>query len=138
MARFVGFAGGAALNFELGAGADTTPDAFSFTDQTGVGILATVTSAPITVAGVNAATPISITGGEYSVNGGAWTSAAGTVVNGDSVRVRHTASAAYSTQVDTVLDIGGVTDTFSSTTEAEPAPGSGVIVVRWWRRRARR
>jgi hypothetical protein len=137
MARLIGFAGGAALNFEQEE-ADVIPDAFAFSDQTGVGILSTCTSNAVVVAGINGPAAISITGGEYSVNGGAWTSAPGTVVNGDSVRVRHTAAAAYETQTDTVLDIGGVTDTFSSTTEAEPVGGSGVIVVRWWRRRGRR
>ena len=33
------------------------------------------------------------TGGEYSVDGGAYTSADGSVANGQSVRVRHTATA---------------------------------------------
>ena len=59
---------------------DTTPDAFSFVDQTGVARSAAIISAPITVAGINAASPISIVGGEYSTDGGAtWTTAAGTV-----------------------------------------------------------
>ena len=41
---------------------------------------------------------------------------AGTVANGNSVRVRHTSSGAPGTAVDTVLNVGGVSDTFSSTT----------------------
>src|SRR5688572_586902 len=106
-------------------GADTTPDAFSFTDQTGVGIVSTCTSNTITVAGIDAAATITITGGEYSINGGAWTSSAGSVNNGDTVQVRHTSSAAYSTATNTALTIGGVSDTFTSTTEAEPTPGNG-------------
>jgi hypothetical protein len=137
VARIIGFAGGAALNFEQEE-ADTVPDAFAFSDQTGVGILSTCMSAPITVAGITGPTAISVTGGEYSVNGGAFTSSPGTVVNGDQVRARHSASGGYETDTNTVVDIGGVTDTFTSTTEAEPAPGVGVIAVRWWRRRGRR
>jgi hypothetical protein len=118
--------------------ADTTPEAFSFVDQTGVGLSTVRTSAAITVDGIEAPAAISVSGGTYSINGGAFTSDAGVVSDGDSVRVRHTAAAAYETQTDTILDIGGVTDTFSSTTSEEPAPGSGVICVRWWKRRGRR
>lgn len=119
------------------AGPDTTPDAFTFTDQTDVGIGSTCESNAITVAGIDAAADISITGGEYSVNGGAYTSSAGTVVAGDTVTVRHTSSFAYETATDTVLTIGGVSDTFTSTTQAEPAGGSTVVIPIWRRRRRR-
>ena len=98
---------------------DVVPDAFSFTDQTNVASGTTITSNAVTVTGVNTATAISITGGQYSVNGANFTSTAGTVNNGDSVRAQHTSSSSHSTQVDTTLTIGGVSDTFSSTTSAE-------------------
>jgi hypothetical protein len=95
---------------------DTTPDAFSFTDQTGVDLDTEIESNSITVAGISEPAAISITGGEYSVNGGAYTSAAGTVNDGDDVTVRHTSASAEGTAVSTVLTIGGVSDTFTSTT----------------------
>jgi len=98
--------------------ADTTPDAFTFTDQTGVALSTVIESAVITVSGINIAAAISVTGGEYSINGGAWTSTAGTVTNGQTVKVRHTSSAANATATNTVLTIGGVIDTFTSTTIA--------------------
>lgn len=101
------------------AGQDTTPDAFSFAAQTGVERSTTMTSESITVSGINAATPISVSGGQYSINGGAFTSTAGTVTNGQTVRVQHTSSDAYQTQVNTTLTIGGVNGIFSSTTKAE-------------------
>ncbi|MCE5210974.1 MAG: hypothetical protein LLG40_05430 [Deltaproteobacteria bacterium] len=100
------------------AAVDTTPDAFTFTDQTNVALSTVIESAAITVSGINSATAISVTGGEYSINGGAWTSAAGTVTNGQTVKVRHTSSAANATATNTVLTIGGVSDTFTSTTTA--------------------
>lgn len=99
-----------------GAGADTTPNAFTFLDQTGVAVSSPITSAAIVVTGINAAAAISITGGTYSINGGSFTSSPGTVVNNDSVVVRHTSSGSQSTAVNTVLTIGGVSDTFTSTT----------------------
>ena len=109
------------------AAPDMEPDAFSFTDQTGVALSTVVTSNSITVSGINAAADISVSGGEYSINGGGFTSASGTVSNADTVVVRHTSSNANSTAVQTTLTIGGVSDTFSSTTLAaeDNSNGSG-------------
>lgn len=101
-----------------GSSTDTTPDAFSFTAQTGVALSTVITSNAITVAGINRPAPISITGGTYSINGGTFTSTAGTVTNGQTVTVRHTSSAANSTVTTTTLTIGGVSAAFTSTTVA--------------------
>lgn len=133
---------------------DVTPDAFSFTDQAGVEPSATVTSNAITVGGIEAATAISVAGGQYSIGCTAtFTSASGTISNGQTVCVRHTASSAFSTAVNTTLTIGGVADTFTSTTRAAPAnatesSGGGgggfgiglllpMLLVLGWRRRRR-
>jgi hypothetical protein len=98
--------------------ADTTPNAFAFTDQTNVARSSTITSNSISVSGINTAASISVTGGTYSINGGAFTSAAGNVNNGDTVQAQHTSSASFSTNTDTTVSIGGVSDTFTSTTLA--------------------
>jgi len=100
--------------------ADTTPDPFTFVDQTGVELNTVVTSNVITVTGINAAAPISITGGTYAINGGAYTSSSGTVNNGNTVTVRVTSSGSYSTTVNAKLTIGEVSDTFSVMTRAAP------------------
>jgi hypothetical protein len=121
-----------------GGGSDTTPDAFSFADQTGVPTSSIITSSPITITGIDTAATVTVTGGERSIDLGVWTSSAGTVTNGQEIRVRHTSSASYETTTDTVLDVSGVTDTFTSTTEAEPAPGSGGSNIITLRRRIRR
>jgi Domain of unknown function (DUF5011) len=97
---------------------DTTPDAFTFVDQTGVALSSVITSAPITIAGINAPSPISVTGGEYSIADGAWTSTPGTVTNGQTVSVRGTSSATNSTAKAVTLTVGGVSDTFDMTTVA--------------------
>lgn len=102
----------------VAGGADTTPDAFTFTDATGQALGTVVESNAITVAGINAAANISVTGGEYQIDGGAWTSSVGTVTLGQTVKVRHTTSASNSTATNTVLTIGGVSDTFTTTTVA--------------------
>lgn len=98
---------------------DTTPDAFSFTAQVGVGLSAMVESNAITISGINTPTSISISGGDYSVNGGAYTFVAATVKNGDKVQLRHTASASFAGSVTTTLTIGGVSSSFKSTTLAK-------------------
>ena len=98
--------------------ADTTPEAFTFTDQTGVALNTTITSNAVTVSGINTASAVSITGGEYSINGKAYTSTAGTVNNGDTVTVQLTSSSSYLTTVNSILTIDGVSDTFSVTTAA--------------------
>lgn len=100
------------------AAGDTTPDAFTFTDQTDVAVNTTRTSNAITVAGITAAANISITGGTYQIGAGSFVSTSGTVTNGQTVTVRHTSSASNSTATNTVLTIGGVSDTFTSTTVA--------------------
>jgi len=103
------------------AARDTTPNRFTFTDQSGVALNTLITSNTITVAGINAGASISISGGQYSRNGGAFTSSKGTTYNGENIQVRHTSATAYSTTTNTVLTIGGVKDTFSSTTLANSA-----------------
>ena len=97
---------------------DTTPNAFSFTDVTNVALSSTQTSNTITVAGLNTSTSVSISGGTYSKNGGGYTSANTTAVNGNTFAVRHTASGSFSTAASCTLNIGGVTDAYSSTTLA--------------------
>lgn len=106
---------------------DTTPDAFSFTDQTSVDVDTEITSAAIQVTGIDAAADITVTGGTYSINGGAFTADAGTVNVGDEVRTRHTSSASYVTATNTTVTIGGVSDIFTSTTRVEPAGEAGGV-----------
>lgn len=121
------------------AGSDTTPDAFSFTDQSGVALSSTITSAPITVAGIDAAADITVSGDAsslYIINGGTPTADPGTVVNGDEVQAVHTSSASYLTLTNTVLTIGGVSDTFTSITEGDPANAAYIFrpfSFNWWK-----
>ena len=98
---------------------DSTPDAFSFIDQLDVDLNTTLTSNVVTVAGINTAVAITINNGEYAINGGSYSSVAAEVVNGDTVSVRQVSSSVYQTTINTILTIGGVSDTFSVTTLAE-------------------
>jgi hypothetical protein len=108
---------------------DTIPDPFTFTDQTGVGLSQTITSNTIPVSGITCASAISITGGTYSINGGSYTSVSGAVNNGDTVTVRQTSSGSYSTTTTATLTIGGVSDTFSVTTQTGTGCSGDVVVL---------
>jgi hypothetical protein len=97
---------------------DTTPDALSFASQADAARSASVTSAEITISGINAVAAVTITGGEYSIDSGPFTAAAGSITNNQKIRVRATTSAQFSTVTSTVLTVGGVSATFSVTTLA--------------------
>jgi hypothetical protein len=113
--------------------ADLSPDAFSFADQTNVSQSTVITSSPITIAGIDFPTDITVSGGEYSINAGAFTSNAGMVALGDTVRARHTSSALTLTATNTLVTIGGVSDTFTSTTAAIIIPTPAQVTVRAYR-----
>ncbi|MFL0799630.1 MAG: hypothetical protein K6L80_04205 [Agarilytica sp.] len=102
-----------------GSNPDTTPDSFSFTAEAAVEPGEQVESASVTITGIDSAAAISISGGEYRVNGGSYTSGSGTVSNGQSVQVRLTASSEFSSDASLTLTIGGVSGTYTVTTLAQ-------------------
>ncbi len=88
---------------------DKKPAAFSFTSQTDVATSTLLESNTITISGMDAdlTTPISISGGEYSKDGGAtWVSTDGTVQLNDTVKVRQTSSATGATTTIATLTLG--------------------------------
>jgi len=105
---------------------DTVPNTFNIIDQTDVALGTSIQSIAFTVTGINAATTISVTDGEYSIDGGPYASDPGTVINDQAIRVRHISSINPSTVISTVVTIGGVSGTFSSTTTSMNANYSGV------------
>ncbi len=105
---------------------DTEPNPFTFTNVTGVALSSEVTSNTITVAGIEAPADISTLSGAYSIGcNDTFTRDPGTINNGDTVCVRHNASAAPSATNTTTLTIGGVTGTFTTTTRAVSGGGGG-------------
>ncbi|HTF95543.1 MAG TPA: hypothetical protein VL995_05400, partial [Cellvibrio sp.] len=101
---------------------DTTPDGFTYTASTNAATSAAVTSPTVTISGINTSTPVSISGGEYSINGGAFTSAAGTITNGQTLAVRITASDKTNTPKEATITVGGVSAKFTVTTAADVTP----------------
>ena len=112
---------------------DTTPDTFNFTNQTDITINTLTTSNSITVTGINNPTAISIANGEYEIDGdNNWRTTPNGISKNQTVKVRQTSSATNATITNTILTIGGITDTFSLKTEGTlkgDANGDSVINV---------
>src|SRR5687768_6056716 len=92
---------------------DTTPDAFSFATQTKVAPDTPIESEPVTITGINVPAQLSITGGEYSIEGRPYRDGPGTVLNDQQVRIRVRSSSESSGDVSATLTIGGVSGTFA-------------------------
>ena len=127
----------APLTIQKPAGSKT-PDAFAFLPRTDAIPGALVVSNTTTLYGMNALAPISIVGGQYSLNGGGYTAVAGLAANGDRVSVRAAAPGVISKTATATLTVNGVSAPFHVTTftpldpftaltlQADPAPGSSV------------
>jgi hypothetical protein len=103
--------------------ADTTPNAFTFTDISNVAASTLFTSNTITISGLGASinAPATVTGGSYSKNGGAFQPAGSfTVANGDTIALQATSNATAGGSVNVVLSVGGASgvtsDTYTITT----------------------
>lgn len=103
------------------------PLPFAFVDRTNVALSTTITSAAVTITDITAPTVINVTGGTYSVGCTAtFRSTASTISNNQAVCVRHTSAGANGTATNTVLTVGGIADTFTSTTLAVDTDGDGI------------
>lgn len=97
---------------------DTTPDAFSFTDQTGVELSTLTTSNSIAISGINSSASVSVSGQgspQVRINGGSWVTS-GSITNGQTLEVRLTSSASFVTAHTATVTVGGVNDVWSVTT----------------------
>ncbi|HEU5134116.1 MAG TPA: hypothetical protein VFU13_03130 [Steroidobacteraceae bacterium] len=111
---------------------DTTPDPFTFASQSKVPADTPVESEPAIISGINLPAKLSITGGEYSIDGDAYRDSPGVIRNDQQVRIRVQSSGESSGEVSATLTIGGVSGTFTVTTvnfsgrvEAEAASLTG-------------
>ena len=106
---------------------DTTPNAFTIPAEQDVEPGEEVISEAVTINGINRPTPISIVGGEYSINSAAYTSAEGTINNNQSVTVKVLAPEASNETAEATLTVGGVNAIFSIATVVDNTPPSVTI-----------
>ncbi len=98
---------------------DTTPDAFTYVVRSGVTTNVYVTSESKTLTGFTNAAPISVVDGQFSVDGGAFTGAPGTVLPGQSLRLRHVSAVSADTAAVSPVTVGGYSTEFRSHTSAQ-------------------
>lgn len=99
----------------------TTPDRFLFAPSYFLPPGSIAVSNTVTVTGITAAAPISISGGEYRIGDGNFTASPGTVGNGLTVTVRQSSSDSFGTAKTATLTIGGFSAPFQVTTWPRPA-----------------
>lgn len=95
----------------------SAPNPFTFTSVSNVDPLSVNVSNIVTLAGMTTL-PYTITNGEISINGGAFTSAPGNLNNGQTIQVRQTAPAQYGASGVTTLNIGSASYGFNVGTKA--------------------
>lgn len=110
--------------------ADDTPDDFSFLAVVDADPETQYVSDPAEVTGMDAGTAISVANGEYRINGGAWTSDAGTIDPGDTLELRATSSADQETEITVAVTVGTLTVEWSITTAAAQTLKQHLIVSR--------
>lgn len=98
---------------------DTTPDAFVFQDVSDATLSTNYISNTLTITGINTPVPVSITGGQYRISStGSFTSATGTISNGQTITVQLTSAPAGGMTENAILTLGWVSDTYSVQTQA--------------------
>ena len=101
-----------------GVPADTTPDAFNFTDQSNLNLNTLIYSNTVTISGINQTVSVSATNGaQFSINGGSYVTS-GSISNGQTLRIRLTSSGSYDTTTSTTVTVGGTSDIWSITTRS--------------------
>ncbi|WP_295678671.1 alpha/beta hydrolase, partial [uncultured Nevskia sp.] len=96
---------------------DATPQAFSFTSANGFPLLGQI-SEPMTISGLSGAARIEITGGQFSLDGGPFTSSTGIAHNGNVLRLLLTAGPMLNDVRMATVTVGGFVTTWTLTTSA--------------------
>ncbi len=99
---------------------DIIPDQFTFTDLTWQLLNTLIESNSLIITGINTWALISITWGEYKIWTGSYTTSTWLIYSWDTITVRNTTSSSELTSMNTILNIGWITDIFTSTTRLTP------------------
>lgn len=92
-----------------------TPGGFDLGNPVSVASGAWAVSAAPVITGITAPVAVSIAGGQYRINGGAWTTASGMISAGQTVQVQVQAPATGGASQTGTLTVGGVSDSFQVT-----------------------
>lgn len=101
--------------------ADSTPADFNFVPQTNIESNSWITSNTVTISDINVAIPVTISGGEYSINGGAFSASEATISNNQTLSVRVKSSETEAQQTTATLMLAGtISKKFTVTTNSSP------------------
>lgn len=93
------------------------PEAFTFSERTNVPAYTFITSEAVTLSGFTGSLPISIdNGGQYSIDGGAFTNAAGNISVGQTLVVRHISANTDNTAKESTVTVGSYSTVFRTVT----------------------
>jgi subtilisin-like proprotein convertase family protein len=98
---------------------DSAPDAFSFASKTGLSITETgnVESDAVTISGMNTPASISVTGGQYGIDGGACQSGPGTISLGQQLRLCAASPSKFAQENTVNVNVGGTSSSFTAVAE---------------------
>ena len=97
--------------------ADSSPRAFGFKGRVNIPPSTLQTSGPAIITRINAAAPVSVTNGEYSVGcSGSFTASASTIQNGQTICLRHVSSPSVGVATTTIITVGGYSTGFKTIT----------------------
>lgn len=96
---------------------DETPDTYSFDANNNAQLGHWVESGVTIIAGFDEYLPISVVGGEFSINGSNYTSESSEIKSGDALQLRHKTAKVLSSEKETLVHIGGSATTFRSRTQ---------------------
>lgn len=123
-----GGGGGSSSDTPISSSPDITPNNVSFSTVSNAQWNTWVESKSVTIQGIDEAIDISIEGGEYSVNGGAFTTDAGKIAEGDTLVVRVLTPAQATTETTVTVSLGTVTVNFTVTTNSENEKPTASII----------
>ncbi|ODR95214.1 hypothetical protein AUC70_05815 [Methyloceanibacter stevinii] len=98
---------------------DTEPDAFAFADMADQEASTQITSNTVTINGINTVVDISVSGDgnpEYRIDSGPWTSADGTIEDGQTLEIRLTSDATAGAMSSATITVGELSDQWDVTT----------------------
>jgi hypothetical protein len=112
-----GSSGGNPVNPPPSNGLDITPDAFVFSPVSEAAANALVASGAVLITGIEAPAAVQVTGGEYKVDDGSYTTSEGQITNGGRLTARVQASGDAGEKASVLVSVGGVTAVFEVTTQ---------------------
>ncbi len=100
---------------------------FDFIDQFDVSRNSLIISKAVAITSISGSSKVTIINGEYSINGGDFTSEPGTVTNLDQIRASVISSSNYGSVVTAQVNIDGRNASFSVRTEDDPNIGWALV-----------